>query len=139
VKQVAQFALSGVIGYLVDAGVLVLLAPEFGAYVGRLISFLAAVATTWLINRSLTFRHQRKNGPLHREFALYAATALGGGAVNLACYSILVYAFQPPVPFLPLAVAVGSLAGMAANFWLSRRFVFNADRRMHADSPTERP
>jgi len=126
VKQIAQFAFAGAIGFLVDALVLVWLHPLLGAYVGRLASFACAVFATWLINRSLAFRHQRAGKPLHREFSLYFLTTLGGGAVNIACYSLLVYAFEFPVQWLPLAVAAGSLAGMMVNFWLSRAFVFTA-------------
>ncbi len=126
-KQLVQFALAGTVGYFVDASVLLLAAPHFGPYMGRVISFLAAVLTTWLINRSLTFRHQRGDGPMHHEVALYALTALGGGAVNLASYSLLVYLFELSALWLPVAVALGSLAGMTVNFWLNRRFVFTAN------------
>jgi len=128
VKQALQFAGAGVLGYLVDAGVLLLATPELGPYNGRLLSFGCAVATTWLINRSLTFRRERGSKALHREFARYLLVCLGGGAVNLACYSLLVYLLDLDRVWLPLAVAVGSLAGMAANFTLSKRFVFTAGR-----------
>jgi putative flippase GtrA len=128
VKQLLLFAVAGTIGFVVDAGVLVWVHALLGAYFGRLLSFFCAVITTWLINRSLTFRHQRDAKPLHREFSLYFLTTLGGGAVNLAGYSLLVYLFDLSVRGLPLAVAVGSLAGMLVNFWLSRRFVFTAGK-----------
>lgn len=73
-----QFAFAGAVGFVVDAGVLVLVHPFVGAYAGRLISFICAVTTTWLINRSLTFRHQSDGKPLPREFSLYFLTTLGG-------------------------------------------------------------
>lgn len=125
-RQLAQFAFAGIVGYLVDTSVLLLMTPQFGPYWGRLASFLVAVLTTWLINRSLTFRHRRGDGPVHQELALYVLTALGGGGINLASYSLLVYLLDLTTYFLPAAVAVGSLAGMTVNFWLSRRFVFKA-------------
>ncbi len=127
--QILQFAFAGAIGFLVDAGVLLWVYPLLGAYAGRLVSFISAVITTWLINRSLTFRHQTSTKPLHREFSLYFLTTLGGGAVNLACYALLVHGFDLPVPWLPAAVAAGSLAGMLVNFWLSRMFVFTTAKR----------
>jgi putative flippase GtrA len=129
VKQLAQFALAGTIGFLVDSGVLLLVYAWAGAYAGRLLSFAAAVLATWLINRTLTFRHQRGGKPLHREFSLYVLSMLGGGAVNVFTYACLVYFFDLSLTLLPVAVAVGSLAGMLVNFWLSKRFVFTARPR----------
>jgi putative flippase GtrA len=125
-KQMLQFAVAGAVGYLIDIGVLMLVYPWMGAYYGRLLSFACAVCTTWLINRSLTFRHRRREQALHREFSLYFLTTLGGGAVNLACYTLLVYAFDFSVAALPLAVAAGSLAGMLVNYWLSKTYVFTS-------------
>ena len=127
-KQLLLFAVAGAIGFVVDAGVLLWVHAVLGAYLGRLLSFFCAVITTWLINRSLTFRGQRDGKPLHREFSLYFLTTLGGGAVNLASYFLIVYLFDLSARGLPLAVAVGSLAGMLVNFWLSRRFVFTAGK-----------
>ncbi len=126
-KQLAHFAFAGVIGFLVDAGVLLIVSPWLGPYGGRLLSFAAAVLATWFLNRSLTFRHQRSGKPVHHELARYALTTLGGGAVNFSCYSLLVYVFDFSSLLLPIAVAVGSLAGMTVNFWLSRTFVFTAN------------
>ena len=98
--------------------------PWTGAYAGRFISFSCAVLTTWLINRSLTFRHQRDGKPIRREFSLYFLSMLGGGAVNILSYFLVVYLFALPAPALPIAVAVGSLAGMLVNYSLSKRVVF---------------
>lgn len=125
-KQLSQFAFAGVIGFLVDAGVLTIASPSLGPYYGRLLSFAAAVLTTWVINRSLTFRQSRGQKPVHRELALYVLTTLGGGTINLAAYSVVVYWLGRSPLILPAAVAFGSLAGMAVNFWLSKRVVFAA-------------
>ncbi len=125
-KQFLQFAFAGTVGFLVDAGVLMMVHHWLGAYFGRLVSFACAVLTTWLINRSLTFRNQISDQPLHQEFSRYFLTTLVGGAVNVACYSLMVYGLALSVRALPLAVAVGSLAGMLVNYWLSRSFVFTA-------------
>jgi len=129
VKQLSQFAFAGTIGFFVDALSLWLVYPWTGAYAGRFISFSCAVITTWLINRSLTFRHQLDTKPLHTELALYFASTLVGGVVNLLAYFLVVYLFALSVAALPIAVAVGSLAGMLVNYTLTRRLVFtgNAD------------
>lgn len=44
--------------------------------------------------------------------------------MNILCYFLVVYLFSLPPSGLPIAVAVGSLAGMLVNFTLSRRIVF---------------
>lgn len=135
-RQFAQFAFAGTLGYLVDAGTLLAVLTLTGPYLGRVVSFLAAVTTTWLINRGLTFRGHPRLRPLHREFGLYLLTALAGGAVNLASYTALVYALDLRAVHLPAAVAVGSLAGMLVNYALSKHVVF-AKRRIDRDAAQE--
>jgi putative flippase GtrA len=132
VRALLLFALAGGAGYLVDAAVLLLAAPWVGPYVGRLLSFCAAVVTTWLVNRSLTFRGRRSDLPLHREFLRYFVVCLGGGVVNFAVYSLLVFMFALSDWHLLLALGVGSLAGMGVNFAFSKRFVFK-----HGNAPGE--
>lgn len=52
--QFARFALVGTIGFLTDVTVLVIgMRLGAGPYIARVISFLCAVAVTWLLNRSL--------------------------------------------------------------------------------------
>lgn len=123
-RSLLLFAMAGGVGYLVDAGVLLLTAPYAGPYFGRILSFCSAVLATWLMNRALAFRHQRSGLSLWREFLRYFAVCLGGGSVNLAVYSLLVFLFDWSGWWLLVAVGVGSLAGMGVNFVLSKRFVF---------------
>ena len=54
----ATFAFAGGVGFLVDSGVLEALVRFAGLQVhfARVISFLAAVTATWLINRTFTFQ-----------------------------------------------------------------------------------
>jgi putative flippase GtrA len=57
-QQLGLFTLVGAAGFLIDAGMLLLLANVLGVniYVARLLSWLAAATFTWLLNRTLTFR-----------------------------------------------------------------------------------
>lgn len=123
-RQLVHFALAGVAGYIADAGVLLLLHPVTGPYAGRVLSFGVAVVVTWLINRNLTFRQQRRFTSLGHEFATYLATALVGGAASLGSYSLLVSLFGSSQGALLLFVAIGSLVGMLFNFTLSKYLVF---------------
>jgi putative flippase GtrA len=123
-RQVIRFVIAGVVGFVVDAGILYLaLAAGLGYFAGRAVSFLCAVWATWQINRRYTFTSG------HRESAWvewwrYLAAMSVGGVVNYGAYSATVLALKR-LPFLPLlAVAVGSLAGMAVNFASAKLWVF---------------
>ncbi|MBT3047933.1 MAG: GtrA family protein [gamma proteobacterium symbiont of Ctena orbiculata] len=122
-RQIGMFAVAGSVGYLVDVTVLLLANLFLGPHLGRLFSFTAAVVATWLINRKHTFSNYRESS-LITEFSRYFTTALGGGVVNLLIYSTLVKLFDLTTLWLPVAVAVGALAGMLVNFMLAKHFVF---------------
>ncbi|WP_225205882.1 GtrA family protein [Novosphingobium huizhouense] len=121
----ARFALVGAAGFVVDAGVLTLArSTGAGLLAGRALSYLVAATFTWGCNRRFTFAATQ--APSVGEWARFLLVNAGGGLVNLAVYSALVLAL-PPVARMPvLGVAAGSLAGLAVNFALSRRFVFRA-------------
>jgi len=125
-RELLRFALAGVAGFVVDAGVLYsMLAIGAGYFLGRGFSFLAAVWATWQINRRFTFT-ERTDKSLWTEWWHYLLAMLGGGAVNYAAYSAAVL-LLPKGPLLPLfAVAVGSLAGMTVNFVSAKLWVFKA-------------
>jgi putative flippase GtrA len=119
-----RFALAGIAGFAVDTAVVYALRGQFGPYVARLVSFPAAVVVTWLINRSFAFATHEKHLPLWREFLHYFAAMLGGGAINYAAYGLLI-TFVEPVFHRPIiAIAFGSLSGLAVNFFLAHSLVF---------------
>lgn len=123
--QFARFAAAGVAGLAVDMLVLYLgMELGLGKYLGRVASFLAAVWVTWQINRRYTFNGAAA-GSLWREWWRYLLAMAGGGLVNYAVYCG-VLAWFADAPLLPqLAVAAGSLAGMAVNFISAKFFVFH--------------
>ena len=71
VRELVLFGLVGVIGFLVDSGVLYLLKSSMGLYYGRLVSFFCAVLTTWILNRYLTFSQRASGLSLIHEFSRY--------------------------------------------------------------------
>jgi len=124
VRELVLFGLVGVIGFLVDSGVLYLLKSSLGLYYGRLFSFISAVFTTWILNRHLTFSERASGLSLFSEFFRYFGLMLGGGVVNYVSYALLVY-FVEFVARQPVwGVAVGSCAGMMVNYLLARFFIF---------------
>jgi len=119
-----RFGVAGTVGFVVDTAVLyAAIGAGAGLYAGRLVSYVAAATTTWALNRAWTFRG-RGDGPAARQWALFLLVNLAGFASNYGTYAALV-ALSPTAARHPvIAVAAGALAGMAGNFFLSRRFVF---------------
>ena len=77
-----RFAVGGVVGFVVDSGVLyVLIAFGLNPYAARVPSFLAAATSTWLVNRYWTFA-DRRGARRSAEWTRYLAAMLAGGVVN---------------------------------------------------------
>jgi putative flippase GtrA len=119
-----RFGLVGVIGFVVDAGVLQALVSlaGWGPVEARGISVPVAVFATWLLNRSITFR--RYDGPAWRSLARYAAVSAAGAAVNFVVYTLLVLAsaVMAARPLAPLAIA--SIVALVVNYLGSKHFAF---------------
>jgi putative flippase GtrA len=122
--QLLRFGVVGVAGFLVDAGVLTLaILSGLGPWFGRVLSYLVAASTTFALNRTWTFRGAGSAAPV-RQWALFLLVNLVGFTFNYGTYAVLI-ALVPLVTANPvLGVAAGSIAGLAGNFILSRRFVF---------------
>ena len=123
-RQMLSFSSIGVIGFLVDAGVLyAALFAGLGLYAGRAVSYLVAVSATWLLNRRYTFARASGYSRMH-EWARFVVSQLSGAAINLGVYGLLVHS-SPLVAHNPvLGVAAGSLSGLLVNFSVARAYVF---------------
>lgn len=126
-RRLLRFGVAGVIGFLLDAGVLLLLigSAGLGPYIARLPSFLAAATATWLVNRYWTFA-DRRNAGRGAEWGCYVLAMLGGGVVNYTVYALLVATVEPVRIWPVLGVAAGSLAGMAVNYASSNWWIFRS-------------
>jgi putative flippase GtrA len=125
-REFLSFAVVGVVGLGVDVAVLYLLAPWLGWYVARVLSFLAAATTTWAFNRRYTFASRiGEGGSMWREYLGYLVTMLGGAVLNYGAYVLTLHWVEGRWA-AALGVAVGSLAGMGANFLSARYLVFRA-------------
>ncbi len=128
--QMLRFAVSGVLGFGVDAAVLYGLMP-FGIQfpVARAFSFLAAATFTWGFNRRHTFQLTGPKPPTWAEWLRYMAAMAAGGLIN---YAVSVWSYhgielirQHPV----FALALGSGVGMVFNFFSARYLVFRLSKR----------
>ncbi len=132
--QFLKFGLVGVVGFGIDAGALFLLitAGDLGPYVGRIYSFLIAASVTWVLHRHFTFKSAAR-GPAAGQWVRFVAVNGFGGAVNYGIYAALLLTSETFLQAPVLAVAVGSLAAWAFNFFASRRYVFKAAYPDRAD------
>jgi putative flippase GtrA len=126
-RTLLRFGFVGAFGFVVDAGVLHLLVTYAGMHllVARCCSFFCAATTTWAINRIFTFAAIPRLGrALLAEWAAYFAASLGGGSVNYLVFAAAVKysALLHDIP--TIAVAIGTLAGMAFNFFMYSKYVF---------------
>jgi len=130
-----RFVIVGSVGFLVDAGVLVLLHYTYGMDVlpARLCSFNAAILTTWAMNRKMTFR-AHASPRLLGEYGRYLLLGIAGGLLNLVIFLAFIQ-FSTGFTALPLpALAIASATALLFNYSGSRLFVFN--HRSQPRNPT---
>ncbi len=126
-REFFLFGVVGTIGFVIDSAVLLgAMALGAGPYFGRVLSYLAAATGTYALNRLWTFRDRAGDAPMARQWALFLLVNLVGFACNYGTYAALVTWVEVVQRYPVLGVAAGSLAGLAGNFLLSRRFVFAA-------------
>jgi len=122
--QLARFLVVGAAGFAVDMSVLAFLlyglgyAAEVGGLLGsRVISFLAAIAVTFLLNARYTFAASIRRAKLIRYLVIQGL----GAAINLGTYTVLVLG---PLNRPLIAMALGAALATVSNFLLVRRFVY---------------
>ncbi|MDR3376430.1 MAG: GtrA family protein [Ancalomicrobiaceae bacterium] len=124
-RRIAGFAVVGFIGFGSDAAVtLCLIGLGFNAFLGRALAILLAMATTYLLNRTLTFRDSADHDParIAGEATRYILVAVGSAIFNWLVYSAALVA----VPGLPpiVAIVMGSAAAMVASYLGYSRYAF---------------
>lgn len=118
-----KFSAIGGIGFAVEASVITLTGSWWALppTVARCFSFPSAVMLTWWLNRKYNFRSQ---GSLVAEGRRYFLAQATGALSNLGVFALCV-SLVPLFSVWPVAgLAVGAVAGLAVNFFLSSVFVF---------------
>ncbi|GAB4357939.1 MAG: hypothetical protein Kow0026_18570 [Oricola sp.] len=122
--RLASFAVAGGTGFIVDASVLTLLMrfTPLGPFSARIFAIAAAMLTTWIINRNVTFGKSGRH--VVKEGARYGFVALIGAGLNYAIYSGLLLAAPGVItPLMALVIAVGIVT--VFSYLGYSRFVFN--------------
>jgi putative flippase GtrA len=121
-----KFSLVGVVGFVIDSGVLVLLLMAgLDPLGGRVCSYLVAASGTWYCNRRFTFRDRRSAAGTRQWLGFLAANSIGA-MVNYGTFAALVLTVPTVAVHPVIGVAAGSIMGLACNFTLSRALVFRA-------------
>jgi len=126
-RRFMLFGIAGTLGFVVDAGITLLLLRIVGMnyYVSRLVAFLCAVVTTYHFNRRYTFADQidaTQTGFRRR----YLVAMVGGFALNYGTYAALGLRFPFFHEFPVVAILAGSFAGLLVNYLSSKYWVFRA-------------
>jgi putative flippase GtrA len=123
-----KFSGIGVAAFLIDVIVFqgVLSLSTASLYLARLISFVVATTAAWLLNRTFTFRDATGTRPL-LQWARFFGANLVGGSVNYAVFVLAIAMVPLAAAFPVLALAAGSVSGVAFNFTAYQRYVFRAD------------
>jgi putative flippase GtrA len=126
-RTLLWFGLTGVLGFLVDAGVLHFMVSRWNTnlFLARGCSFTCAATTTWMINRVVTFSSiHRQARQLFAEWVAYFVASLGGGCVNYVVFALAVHLSSTLYETPSIAVGIGTLAGTSFNFMMYARYVF---------------
>ena len=122
-RQFSRFLAIGSLGFIIDAATFQIL-WQLGAsiVVARLIAFIAALISTFLLNRSYTF--EQGDLPIATQFIKYFLASSTGGAINLTTFFIIYYWLPIAVSIPLIALVSASIAGLVANFTLYSIYVF---------------
>jgi len=124
-REFLRFCAVGSLGFVVDAGLLQVLAGRFGMdpYASRGISFLVAATVTWQLNRCYTFSAAAAARG-YRQWGRYVAVNAVGGGLNYLTYALGVMQVDMVRRYLFLGVATGSAVGLLVNYTASKYLVF---------------
>jgi putative flippase GtrA len=129
-----RFALVGGAGFIVDAGLLVILHDALGLdpFSARLVAICVATFTTWRLNRGLTFGASKRSQA--HEGMRYATVAALAAGLNYLVYAaaLIIWRELPPI----VALIMGTAVAMGFSYAGYSRFVFSGARTIFDGSPS---
>ena len=122
--QLLKFGTVGGLGLLWDVSTVYALQRLVGVTAAALSAFFVAATMNWMLNRLWTFRGRGSDASLVRQWLSFLGANGLGFVLNRSTFFALIWLLPFCRAHLVTALAAGSLAGMCANFTLSRRLVF---------------
>lgn len=128
-----RFAAVGATISLIDIGLLYLLNHlGLNIYLARIPSFFASMTVGYILNRYFTFHHLETGRALWHSLLRHYSVHAVGGAINYGVFIATLIIGQKlggqataygTLPFI--AVWIGGMFGMCANFFFSKKMVFD--------------
>ena len=121
-----RFSLVGIIGFLVDAGIVFILTNYLNSdpVFSRIPAWLLAVTTTYIFNVNFTFLDKSflfgRNSKTLKKYILYIFSQLLGGCVNILVFGMLIAVWN--LDWLP-SLVIGTLCGLTINFSAARMII----------------
>ena len=95
---------------------------DWAPVASRVAGFLVAAATSWQLNRRLTFRSTTGVGSLFP----YGLAATIGAAVNFGVFILWLMMTSGATIDIVIGVALGALVALGFNFTVSRSLIFSS-------------
>lgn len=119
IAHLLTFAVIGGVGFVIDAGLtLLLIGAGVSPFLARVPAIAIAMTFTWLANRRLTFKVKAARTPA--EAVRYAGVAISVGVLNYLIYSALTLAGVHALA----AIVVATGIAMFASYFGYRYFAF---------------
>ncbi|MDA8416994.1 MAG: GtrA family protein [Betaproteobacteria bacterium] len=132
-SQFLRFGCVGTVGFAVDAMVVWVFHARLGAVLAQVCGFILAVTATWLLNRHWTFAG-RGSSRLMWEWGRYVLANGWGALLNNGVYVLAIGSDERFAHYPVMAVALGSLMGMVANYLALRYWIF-AQKKENSKKP----
>lgn len=122
--QFIKFALVGLSGLVLDTGTVYLLRSIIGLTIATLIAYFVAATSNWFINRLWTFHGLSEKRHLLYQWFKFIITNSLGFILNRGTVFILFFLSSTCETHPVIALMAGAIAGMFANFNMSRNLVY---------------
>lgn len=132
IDQFVKFGIVGVIAFVIDYGVLMLLSQVVGIdpVISAGISFCISVVFNYLASMRFVFTH-REDLSTQREFGIFIILSIIGLAINEACMLVGVSIWGDSVLAVTGTKIIATAVVMLWNFWSRKRWL---DAGSHADA-----
>jgi len=121
-----RFAVVGGIGFLVDTLAMIALLELIGLDLApaRVLAFLLAASSNWVLNRIYTFSDRALIGRKSIEWLRFVVSAVVSAIPNLGVFFVLMTLLPANLPWIVFAMCCGILAGYFSNYQLARLWVY---------------